>query len=161
MLSPKSVELKQGAEEPSMEEAKRCELKLPMEIKRTARIRCGGRAPTGAIASGNPVKEENVPSPVRRSPRIRGMKRKDYKEVSPKTKDFGIETTPTIVARARGRPPEEMIMICTFGKRCPRRRLPKAPTAAATTTAATTMMMAMMAVTTAETLAMKTLSGCI
>jgi hypothetical protein len=35
MVSPKSVELKQGAEEPSMEEVKRCELKLPVEIKRT------------------------------------------------------------------------------------------------------------------------------
>jgi hypothetical protein len=56
MVSPKSVELKQGAEEPSMEEAKRCELKLPVEIKRTARIRCGGRVPTGAIASHNPSK---------------------------------------------------------------------------------------------------------
>jgi hypothetical protein len=43
MMSPKSVELKQGAKEPSMEEAKRCELKLPIEIKRTARIRCEGR----------------------------------------------------------------------------------------------------------------------
>jgi hypothetical protein len=40
MVSPKSVELKQGAKEPSMENAKRCELKLPVEIKRTARIRC-------------------------------------------------------------------------------------------------------------------------
>jgi hypothetical protein len=55
MVSPKSIELKQGAKEPSMEEAKRCELKLPMEIKRTARIHCGGRVPTGAIASRNPV----------------------------------------------------------------------------------------------------------
>jgi hypothetical protein len=72
MVSLRSVELKQGAKEPSMEEAKRCELKLPVEIKRTARIRCGGRAPTGAIASRNPVKEEKVPTPVRRSTRIRG-----------------------------------------------------------------------------------------
>jgi hypothetical protein len=70
MMSLKSVELKQGAEEPSMEEAKRCELKVPMEIKRTARIRCRGRVPTGAIASRNPVKEEKVPTPVRRSMRI-------------------------------------------------------------------------------------------
>jgi hypothetical protein len=38
MVSPRSVVLKQGAEEPSMEEVKRCELKLPVEIKRTARI---------------------------------------------------------------------------------------------------------------------------
>jgi hypothetical protein len=67
MVSPKSVELKQGAEEPSIEEAKRCELKLPVEIKRTTRIPCGGRVPTGAIASRNPVKEEKVPTPVRRS----------------------------------------------------------------------------------------------
>jgi hypothetical protein len=72
-----------------MEEAKRCELKLPIEIKRTARIRCGGRVPTGAIASRNPVKEEKVPTPVRRPARIRGMKRKDYKEVSPEPKDYG------------------------------------------------------------------------
>jgi hypothetical protein len=54
---------------------------------------------------------------------------------------MGMATTPTIGARARGRPPEEMITIFTFGKRCPRRRLPKAPTAAATTTVATTMVM--------------------
>jgi hypothetical protein len=56
MVSPKSEELKQGAEGPSMEEAKRCELKLLVEIKRTARIRCGGRVLTKAIASRNPVK---------------------------------------------------------------------------------------------------------
>jgi hypothetical protein len=61
MVSPRSLELKQGAKKPSMEEAKRCELKLPVEIKRTAGIRCGGRVPTGAIASRNPVKKENVP----------------------------------------------------------------------------------------------------
>jgi hypothetical protein len=58
MTSSKSVELKLGSKEPSMEEAKRCELKLPVEIKRTARIRCGGRVPTGAIASRYPFKEE-------------------------------------------------------------------------------------------------------
>jgi hypothetical protein len=89
MPSPRSLELKQGAKEPSMEEAKRCKLKLPVEIKRTARICCGGRVPTGAIASRNPVEEEKVPTPVRRSVRIRGMKRKDYKEVSPEPKDYG------------------------------------------------------------------------
>jgi hypothetical protein len=72
-----------------MEEAKRCELKLPVEIKRTARIRCGGRFPTGAIASRNPVEGEKVPTPIRRSARIQGMKRKDYKEVSPEPKDYG------------------------------------------------------------------------
>jgi hypothetical protein len=66
-----------------MEEVKRCELKLPVEIKRTARIRCGGRVLTRAIASRNPVEEKKVPTPVRRSARIRGMKRKDYKQVSP------------------------------------------------------------------------------
>jgi hypothetical protein len=89
MVSPRSLELKQGAEEPSMEEAKQCELKLPVEIKRTTRIRCRGRVLTGAIAYRNPVKEENVPSPIRRSVRIRGMKRKDYKEVSPEPKNYG------------------------------------------------------------------------
>jgi hypothetical protein len=98
MTSPKSVELKLGAKEPSMEEAKRCELKLPVEIKKTARIRCGGRVSTGAIASRHPVKEEKVPTPVRRSARIRGMKRKDYKEVSPEPKDYGGVTIPMIVA---------------------------------------------------------------
>jgi hypothetical protein len=72
-----------------MEEAKRCELKLPVEIKRTGRIRCGGRVPTGAIAFRNPVQKENVPTTIRRSVRIRGMKRKDYKEVSPEPKDYG------------------------------------------------------------------------
>jgi hypothetical protein len=72
-----------------MEEAKRCELKLPVEIKRTAHIRCGGRVSTGAIASRNPIKEENVPTPVRRSARIRSMKQKDYKEVLPEPKDYG------------------------------------------------------------------------
>jgi hypothetical protein len=89
MVSSKSVELKQGTEEPSMEEAKRCELKLPVEIGRTAHIRCGGRVPTGAIASRNPVKEENVLTPVQRSARICGMKLKDYEEVSPEPKDYG------------------------------------------------------------------------
>jgi hypothetical protein len=89
MVSPKSVELKQSTEEPSMEEAKRCELKLPVEIKRTARIHCGGRVPTRAIASHNPFKEEKVLTPVQRSARIRGMKRKDYKEVLPEPKDYG------------------------------------------------------------------------
>jgi hypothetical protein len=88
MMSPKNVELKLGAKEPSIEEAKRCKLKLPMEIKRTVRIRCGGHVPTGAIASRYPVKEEKVSTPVRRSARIRGMKRKDYKEVSPEPKDY-------------------------------------------------------------------------
>jgi hypothetical protein len=72
-----------------MDEVKRCKLKLPVEIKRTTDIRCGGRVPTGAIASRNPVKEEKVHTPVRRSVRIRGMKRKDYKEVSPEPNDYG------------------------------------------------------------------------
>jgi hypothetical protein len=89
MASPRSLELKQGAKEASMEEVKRCELKLPVEIKRIARIRCEGRVPTRAIASRNPVEEEKVPTPVRRSAHIHGMKRKDYKEVSPEPKDYG------------------------------------------------------------------------
>jgi hypothetical protein len=71
-----------------MEEAKRRELKLPVEIKRTARIRCGGRVPTGALASRSPVEGEKVPTPVRRLARIQGMKQKDYKEVSPEPKDY-------------------------------------------------------------------------
>jgi hypothetical protein len=89
MASSKSLELKQGAKEPSMEKVKRCELKLPVEIKRTARIPCGGHVPTGAITSCNPVKEEKVATPVRRSVRIHGMKQKDYKEVSHEPKDYG------------------------------------------------------------------------
>jgi hypothetical protein len=72
-----------------MEEAMRCELKLPVEIKRTARIRCGGRVSTGGIASRNPVEGEKVPTPVQRSAHIQGMKQKDYKEVSPEPKDYG------------------------------------------------------------------------
>jgi hypothetical protein len=72
-----------------MEEAKRCELKLPVEIKRTACIRCRGCVPNGAIASRNSVMKENIPPPVRRSAHIRGMKRKDYKEASPVPKDYG------------------------------------------------------------------------
>jgi hypothetical protein len=61
MTYQKRVELKLCAKEPSMEEAKRCELKLPVEIKRTVYIRCGGRVPTGAIASRHPIKVEKVP----------------------------------------------------------------------------------------------------
>jgi hypothetical protein len=87
ILPPRSLELKLEAKKSSMEEAMRCELKLP--VKRTARIRCGGRVPTGALASRNPVKGEKVPMPVRRSARIHGMKRKDYKEASPEPKDYG------------------------------------------------------------------------
>jgi hypothetical protein len=98
-----------------MEEAKRCEIKLPVEIKRTARIRCGGRVPTGAIAPRNPIEGEKVPTPVRRSARIQGMKRKDYKEVSPEPKDYGGSDTLTIVARALGRLPEETITTSTLG----------------------------------------------
>jgi hypothetical protein len=64
IVSPRILELKQEAKEPSMEEAKRCELKLPVEIKRIARIHCGGCVPTGAITSRNPVEEEKVPTPV-------------------------------------------------------------------------------------------------
>jgi hypothetical protein len=79
--------LKLEAKEPSMEEAMRCELKLP--VKRTVLIYCAGRVPTGALASRNPVEGEKVPTPVRRSACIQGMKRKDYKEVSPEPKDYG------------------------------------------------------------------------
>jgi hypothetical protein len=89
IVSPRSFELKQEAKEPLTEEAKRCELKLPVEIKRTTRIRCGGRVPTGAISSHNPVEGEKVPTTVRRSARIQGMKQKDYKKVSLEPKDYG------------------------------------------------------------------------
>jgi hypothetical protein len=89
MASPRSLELKQGAKVQSMEEVKRCELKLPVEIKRIALICCGGCFPTGGIASRNPVEEKKVPTPVRRSAHIRGMKQKDYKKVSPEPKDYG------------------------------------------------------------------------
>jgi hypothetical protein len=79
--------LKLEVKEPSTEEAMRCELKLPVE--RTARIRCGGRVPTGALASRKPIEGEKVPTLVRRSARIQGMKRKDYKEASPEPKNYG------------------------------------------------------------------------
>jgi hypothetical protein len=80
------------------------------------RIRCGGCVPTGAITSRYPIKEEKVSTPVRRSERIRGMKRKDYKKVSPEPKDYGGVTIPMIVARARGRPPEGKTMTCIIGR---------------------------------------------
>jgi hypothetical protein len=90
MTSPRSVEIKLGVENPlKPEEAKRWELKLPIEIKRTTCIHCRGRVPTGLIASLHHVKEERVSTPVHRSERIRGMKRKDYNEVSPELKDYG------------------------------------------------------------------------
>jgi hypothetical protein len=41
-----------------MEEAMRCKLTLPIE--RTARIRCGGRVPTRAIASRNPAEDNDL-----------------------------------------------------------------------------------------------------
>jgi hypothetical protein len=87
IVSPKSLELKQEAKELSMEEAMRCELKLP--VMGTARIRCGGRVSTGALASRNAIEGEKVPTLVRRSARIQAMKRKDYKEASPEPKDYG------------------------------------------------------------------------
>jgi hypothetical protein len=158
MVSPRRVELKQGAKDPSMEEAKRCEIKLPVEIKRTTRISCGGRVPTGAIASRNPIKEEKVPTPVRRSVPIRGMKRKDYKEVSPEPKDYGDsdysdDRSPRLWAAA-GRDDNDLYIWEEVPKE-------KAQTAATTTKAATTTMMVTTAAMTAETLAMTTLSGSI
>jgi hypothetical protein len=87
IVPARSLELKLEAKKPSMEEARRCELKLP--VKRTARIRCGGCVPTRALASHNPVEREKVPTLVRRSARIQGIKRKDYKEASPEPKDYG------------------------------------------------------------------------
>jgi hypothetical protein len=70
MTSPTSVEMKLGAKEPLAGEAKRCELKLPMEIKRTARISSRGCVPTEAITSRYHVKDEKVSTLVRRSERI-------------------------------------------------------------------------------------------
>jgi hypothetical protein len=87
IVPPRSLELKLEAKKPSMEEVTRCELKLP--VKWTARIRCGGRVPTGALASHNPVEGQKVPTPVRRSARVQGMKCKDYKEASLEPKDYG------------------------------------------------------------------------
>jgi hypothetical protein len=87
------------------------------------------------------------------------MKRKDYKEASPEPKDYGVATTPTIVARARGRPPEEMITTSTFGMSSPKRELPKAPTA--TATMAMKVVVAATAGMTVEIMAMTTLSDCI
>jgi hypothetical protein len=49
--------LKLEAKEASVEEAMRCELKLP--VKRTARICCRGCVPTGALASRNPVEGDD------------------------------------------------------------------------------------------------------
>jgi hypothetical protein len=127
MASPKSVELKLGAKQPSMEEAKRCELKLPVEIKRTARICCGGCIPTGAIASRYPVKEEKVPTPIQRSAHIRGMKRKDYKEVSLEPKDYGgsdysDDCSPSSWAAA-GRDDNDLY----YWEEVPREKTPKGP----------------------------------
>jgi hypothetical protein len=144
-----------------MEEAKRCELKLPVEIKRTARIRCGGRVPTGAIASRNPIKEENVLTPVRRSTRIRGMKRKDYKEVSPEPKDYGdsdySDDRSLSSWAAAGRDDNDLYI----WEEVPKEKTPEGPNGGNNDDGDNTTVMATTAVTTVETLAMTTLSGCI
>jgi hypothetical protein len=57
IVYPRSLELKLEAKEPSMEEAMRCELKIP--VKRTARICCGGRVPIRVLASRNPVEGDD------------------------------------------------------------------------------------------------------
>jgi hypothetical protein len=157
MVSPRSVELKQGAKEPSMEEAKRCELKIPIDKKRTARIRCGGRVPTGAIASRNPIKAEKVPTPVRRSVRIRGMKRKDYKEVSLEPKDYGDsdysdDRSPSLWA-ATGRDDNDLYI----WEKVPKEKTPEGPNGSGNDDGGDDNGDA----TTAETLATMTLSGCI
>ena len=60
--------MKLGVEKPlESEEVRRCELKPKLEIKRTTRIRWGGRVPTWLIASRHHVKEERVSTPVHRS----------------------------------------------------------------------------------------------
>jgi hypothetical protein len=89
MTSPRSVEIKLGAEKPlKLDDAKRCKLKPSREIKGTAHIRCRGCVPTGPTASRYHIKEERVSTPVHWSERIRGMMRKDCKEVSPERKDY-------------------------------------------------------------------------
>jgi hypothetical protein len=70
--------------------------------------------PDRSYRISQPRRRREGPS-VRRSAHIQGMKQKDYKEVSPEPKDYGVATTPMIVARARGRPPEEMITTSTLG----------------------------------------------
>jgi hypothetical protein len=148
--------LKLEAKKPSMEEAMRCELKLP--VKRTARIRCGGRVPTGALASHNPVEGEKVPTPVRRSARIQGIKCKDYKEASPEPKDYGgsdysDDRSPSSWAAA-GRDDDDW-------DEQPKERTPEGPTATTTmATKATTMVVATTAVMMVEIMAM-TPSDCI
>jgi hypothetical protein len=125
-----------------------------MKIMRTDHIHCGGRVPIGAIASRYPVKEEKVSTPIRRSERIRGMKSKDYKEVSPEPKDYGgsdySDDRSMSSWAAAGREDNDLY----YWEEVPLRRLPRALMAPATTMVPAT-------VTTAETLAMTTLSGCI
>jgi hypothetical protein len=76
--APEELRVEARSKDPSMEEAKRCELKLPFKIKRTARIRFGGRVPTGAIASRNPVEGEKAPTPVPTNPQENSL------EISPR-----------------------------------------------------------------------------
>jgi hypothetical protein len=90
MTSPRREEVKLGVEKPlEPEEVRRCEHKPKMEIKRTARIYCGGRVPTRPIASRHHGKEEKIATPVRRSECLRGVKRKNYKEKTPEPKGYG------------------------------------------------------------------------
>jgi hypothetical protein len=143
-----------------MVEAKRCKLKLPVEIKRIAHIRCGGHVPTGAIASRNPVKQENVPTPIRRSARIRGMKRKDYKEVSPEPKDYGDsnysdDRSPSSWAAA-GRDDNDLYI----WEEVPKEKTPEGPNSGGNDNDDNDVMMAT-TTTTTETLGMTTLLGCI
>jgi hypothetical protein len=70
---------------------------------------------------------------------------------------MGVETTPTIVAQARGRPPEEMITTFTFGMSSPKKGLPKALTAKITMAKNAATMVA----TKVETMAMNTPLDCI
>jgi hypothetical protein len=48
---------------PASEDVSWCELKAKLEIKRTARIRCGGRVPIRQIVSRHPIKKEKFASP--------------------------------------------------------------------------------------------------
>jgi hypothetical protein len=153
--------LKLEAKEPTMEEAKRCELKLPVEIKRTARICRGRRVPTGAIGSRNPVEGEKVPTPVRRSARIQGMKRKDYKEVSLEPKDYGgsdysNDCSPSSWAAARRDGNDLYIW-----DEVPKEKTPEGPNGGGDDDDSDDMVVATTAATTVETMAMTTHSDCI
>ena len=68
---------------PASEASKKCKLKDV--VKRMARIQTGVKAPRGPIASHHPHQDA---TPLRRSTRLLGMKRKDYREKTPEPQDI-------------------------------------------------------------------------